>query len=45
MECYVKSGTQTYGFSSQKKARAFLRRYNAHAKLIGRRLAKLVCER
>lgn len=42
-DCIVRVGTQNYGFSSVKKAREFLRRYNSAAKMIGKKAAKLVC--
>lgn len=42
-DCIVRVGTQNYGFSSAKKARDFLRRYNSAAKMIGKKPAKLVC--
>ena len=42
-DCIVRVGSQNYGFASVKKAREFLRRYNAAAKMIGNKAAKLVC--
>ena len=42
-DCTVRVGTQNYGFSSMKKAREFLRRYNAAAKMISKKAAKIVC--
>lgn len=41
-EFTVRVGTQNYGFSSLKKAREFLRLYNASAKMTNSKPAKLV---
>ena len=42
-DCVVRVGSQNYGFSTVKKAREFLRRYNSAAKMIGKKKATLIC--